>query len=76
MTTSNYKKMFKQLKVKPVILAKFKKNNAPKKRTTGASLKKCKNCGRIGAHISKYGLHLCRQCFREYAKELGFRKYN
>lgn len=76
MTTSNYKKTIKQLKNKPAKLAKYEKHNAPKKRSTGESLKKCKNCGRTGAHISKYGLHLCRQCFREYAKELGFKKYS
>ncbi len=76
MTTSDYKKVFKQLKSKPAKLNKFKKHNAPKKRTTGDLLKKCKNCGRTGGHISKYGLNLCRQCFRDYATELGFRKYN
>ncbi len=75
MTTSNYKKMFKQLKAKPVKLKKFIKHNAPKKRTTGISLKKCKRCGRTRAHIKKYHLGLCRQCFREVATKLGFRKY-
>lgn len=24
--------------------------------------------------IRKYGLNICRQCFREYAKDIGFRK--
>lgn len=76
MTTSDYKKVFKQLKSKPAKLKKYKKHNAPKKRTTGDMLKKCKNCGRTGGHISKYGIHLCRQCFRDYATQLGFRKYN
>ena len=76
MTTSNYKKAFKQLKNKPAKLAKYKKHNMPKKRTTGAMLKRCKNCGRTGGHISKYGIHLCRQCFREYATEIGFKKYS
>lgn len=76
MTTSDFRKAFKQLKSKPAKLAKFKKHNTPKKRKTGALKRKCKNCGRTHAHISKYGLHLCRQCFREYAKELGFRKYS
>ena len=75
MTTSNHKKLFVQLKNKPVKLKKYIKHNAPKKRTTGEMLKKCLRCGRTGAHISKYGLHLCRQCFRENAKELGFKKY-
>jgi len=74
MTTSNYKKMFKQLKVKPEKLKKFIKHNAPKERSTGINLKHCKRCGRTRGHISKYGLHLCRQCFREIAFDLGFKK--
>jgi len=76
MSTSNYTKVFKQLKTKQAKLKKYIKHNAPKKRTVGAGLKKCRLCGRNGAHISKYNLKLCRQCFRESAKQLGFKKYN
>ncbi|NOZ81228.1 MAG: 30S ribosomal protein S14 [DPANN group archaeon] len=76
MTYSDYTKVFKQLKTKPVILEKYKKHNAPKERSCGVSLKRCRRCGRIRAHISKYGIHLCRQCFREIAPELGFKKYD
>ena len=76
MTTSDYKKAFKQLKVKPVKLQKFIKHNAQKKRTFGVGSRKCRRCGRYGAHIRKYGLHLCRTCFREMAPALGFKKYN
>jgi len=76
MTTSDYTKVFKQLKVKPAKLAKYIKHNAPKKRTSGDILKKCKRCGRTGAHIQRFGLDLCRQCFREIAPKLGFKKYN
>ena len=76
MTTSDYRKAFKQLKVKPAILKKYIKHNAPKKRSCGRALKKCKLTGRNGAHISKYGISLCRQAFRERAKELGFKQYS
>ena len=76
MTTSNYKKAFTQLKVKPAKLAKYLKHNKPKKRSCGKALKKCRDCGRNGAHIQKYGLKLCRQCFRDMAKSLGFKKYS
>ena len=76
MTTSDHKKAFKQLQHKPVKLKKFLKHNAPKVRTTGIALKKCQRCGRTGGHISKYDLHLCRQCFREIAQKLGFKKYD
>jgi len=35
----------------------------------------CRRCGRKGRGIiRKYGLNLCRQCFREIAPKLGFRK--
>jgi len=76
MTSSDYRKTLKQLKAKPAKLKKFLKHNAPKKRSCGIALKKCSRCGRTRAHISKYGLNLCRQCFREIATELGFKKYN
>jgi len=76
MTTSNYEKEFKQLKTKPVKLTKYIKHNKPKDRKFGFASRKCRRCGRFGAHIQKYGLHFCRQCFREIAKDLGFKKYH
>ena len=75
MTASDYRKVFKQLKAKPAILKKFLKHNAPKERSCGSNLKRCIRCGRTGAHISKYGLKLCRQCFREISTKIGFKKY-
>ena len=76
MTTSDYRKMIKQLKAKPSKLQVFLKHNAPKKRSCGEMLRKCKRCGRTGAHISKYGRNMCRHCFREVATEIGFKKYS
>ena len=76
MSYSNYKKEFKQLRVKPAKLRKYKKHNAPKKRSCGVSINRCQRCGRIRGHINKYGLHLCRQCFREIAPDIGFKKYS
>lgn len=76
MTYSDYRKVFKQLKSKPIKLQKFMKHNAPKPRRFGRSTKKCTRCGRPGGYISKYGLGICRNCFREVAKSLGFKKYN
>ncbi|MBI4441161.1 30S ribosomal protein S14 [Candidatus Woesearchaeota archaeon] len=52
------------------------KFNAPKKRSCGAAKKRCVRCGRIGAHVGKYSLDYCRQCFREVAPTIGFKKYN
>ncbi|MBR9698886.1 30S ribosomal protein S14 [Candidatus Woesearchaeota archaeon] len=76
MTYSNHKKVFKQLKAKPVKLKKFVKHNSPKERSCGRSLKTCQRCGRIRGHIDKYGLDVCRQCFREIATKIGFKKYS
>lgn len=76
MTTSDHKKVFTQLKAKPAKLKKFMKHNAPKERKTGKNIKRCRNCGRTGGHIQKYGLQLCRQCFRETATKLGFKKFS
>ncbi len=76
MTYSDYRKVFKQLKVKPVKLQKYIKHNTPKPRKYGKSTKKCGRCGRPGGYISKYGLDLCRTCFREIASSLGFKKYS
>ncbi|MBI2103019.1 30S ribosomal protein S14 [Candidatus Woesearchaeota archaeon] len=68
--------MFTQLNAKPVKKAKYTKHNEPSERSCGVALRKCKNCGRNGGHINKYGLHLCRHCFREMALSLGFKKYS
>jgi len=76
MTASDWKKILKQLKNKPVIMEKFIKHNKPKDRKIGVTVRKCERCGRYGAHIKSYGLNLCRQCFREIAVEIGFKKYN
>ena len=76
MTYSDYRKAFKQLKVKPPKLQKYIKHNSPKQRKYGRITKKCRRCGNPGGHIGKYGLDLCRNCFREIATSLGFKKYS
>ncbi len=76
MTASDWKKITKQLKKKPAVLKKFLKHNKPKERKFGIAVKKCERCGRFGGHINQYRLHLCRHCFREFAVELGFKKYS
>jgi small subunit ribosomal protein S14 len=76
MSYSNYSKVFKQLDVKPYVKEKYEKHNAPKDRKTGINTKRCQRCGRTRAHIDKYGLNLCRQCFRQVATKIGFKKYS
>ncbi|MBW3004732.1 30S ribosomal protein S14 [Candidatus Woesearchaeota archaeon] len=57
-------------------MKKYIKHNAPKERAVGRRKVKCSQCGRYGAHVSKYGLELCRHCFREIAPKIGFKKYS
>jgi small subunit ribosomal protein S14 len=76
MTASDWNKVTKQLKGKPAVLNKFLRHCKPKERKSGVAKKKCERCGRFGAHLSQYNLNLCRQCFREIAEEIGFKKYS
>ena len=76
MTVSSYKKMFKQLRAKPVKLARYLKNNKTKDRAYGAQTKFCKRCHNTRGLISKYGIGLCRKCFRDIATKIGFKKYS
>ncbi len=76
MTQSYYKKAFKQLRAKPVKLAKFLKHCAPKERTCGKSRMKCKMTGSMRGYIGKYKIGVCRQQFRDIATKIGFKKYN
>jgi small subunit ribosomal protein S14 len=43
-------------------------------RRTGQSYE-CRRCGRNQGLVGKYDIYLCRQCFREVAREMGFKKY-
>lgn len=46
----------------------------PVKRKFGKGSKKCMRCGSFKGIIRKYDLYYCRRCFREIAKDLGFKK--
>ena len=48
-------------------------NQHPKEYGKGS--RRCRVCSNQGGLIRKYGLNICRQCFREYAKDIGFAKY-
>ncbi|MCS4541579.1 MAG: 30S ribosomal protein S14 [Euryarchaeota archaeon] len=41
----------------------------------GRGANKCWRCGTFTGLVRKYGLMICRKCFREAARELGFEKY-
>ncbi|MCG7850139.1 MAG: 30S ribosomal protein S14 [ANME-2 cluster archaeon] len=40
----------------------------------GRGANECKRCGRKQGLVRKYGIYLCRQCFREMAPDMGFTK--
>ncbi|AAK39656.1 40S ribosomal protein S29A (nucleomorph) [Guillardia theta] len=44
-------------------------------RTYGKGSRGCRICGNRSGLIRKYGLSICRQCFREKSQNLGFDKY-
>jgi small subunit ribosomal protein S14 len=39
-------------------------------------LHECQRCGRKQGLVGKYDIWLCRQCFREIARDMGFEKYS
>ncbi|XP_037380522.1 40S ribosomal protein S29-like [Talpa occidentalis] len=44
----------------------------PRKFSQGS--RSCRVCSNRHSLIRKYGLNMCRQCFRQYAKDIGFIK--
>lgn len=47
-------------------------NSHPKKYGKGG--RHCRVCSNQHGLIRKYGLYMCRQCFRVYANDIGFTK--
>ncbi|KAJ1957630.1 40S ribosomal protein S29 [Dipsacomyces acuminosporus] len=43
-------------------------------RRYGKGSRQCRVCTHRAGLIRKYGLDMCRQCFREYANDIGFFK--
>ena len=76
MTSSSFTKMFTQLKHKPAKMKKYTKHNSPKERKFGNGTKHCVRCGNPRAHVGQYNINVCRRCFREIAREIGFKKYS
>ncbi|EEA24732.1 40S ribosomal protein S29 [Talaromyces marneffei ATCC 18224] len=44
-------------------------------RTYGKGSRECRVCAHKAGLIRKYGLLVCRQCFREKSSDIGFVKY-
>ena len=39
-------------------------------------LRECQRCERKQGLVGKYNIYLCRQCFREVSRSMGFKKYS
>ncbi len=76
MTSKDYSKVYNQLGSKPAKWGKYVKHNAPKQRDFGKGVTRCEFCASTRGHIGKYGLNICRRCFRLNATKLGFKKLN
>jgi small subunit ribosomal protein S14 len=50
--------------------------NLPPNFRFGRGARQCVRCARQPGLIRQYRLFLCRQCFREVARDLGFKKYS
>ncbi len=72
MARLRWENFLKQVGHKPGKLTKVLKHNKPKERKF--KVIKCKICGRYGAGTSAYGLEICKFCFAEFAKEMGWKK--
>ena len=72
----SYERNLKQVKDKPLKLSRHERFNKSKKRKFGKSTHPCRKCGKSRGIVRQYGILYCRQCFREDAEQLGFRKYS
>jgi small subunit ribosomal protein S14 len=48
--------------------------NRKQSKPFGRGANECKMCGRKQGLVSRYNIMLCRQCFREWASKIGFKK--
>ncbi len=56
--------------------AKVDRHNQKKVRSPKLKEYKCRICGGNRGMIRKYGILLCRRCFKDHAGQLGFRKFD
>jgi small subunit ribosomal protein S14 len=52
-------------------------NNIPTKQKTKlyGCVYGCERCGQMRSLVRRFGLHMCRQCFRDTAATMGFKKF-
>ena len=47
----------------------------PEEKFKGKGIRKCRMCGTARGLIRTHNLYVCRRCFREVARDIGFKKY-
>ncbi len=57
-----------------MVLKLKKKTESGKNKKAWAKNISCSVCGTNKGMIHKYGLEICRRCFREVAQSIGFKK--
>ncbi len=72
---TSFERIAKNLTGKPAKYSRFVRFNKHKLQPHDLRFRRCIRCGRSEAHIGVHGLNYCRECFREVAKDLGFKKY-
>ena len=75
MTAKDWKKTFKPIAHKIAESTRMLKFNKPTEKRCGRGKRICEICGRRGGLIRRYSLNICRQCFRDVAKDIGFNKF-
>lgn len=55
---------------------KIDKHNQKKKKSSKYEKSKCRMCNGQKGMIYKYNLRVCRRCFKDFAREIGFTKFN
>lgn len=70
-----FERIAKTLKGKPAKYKRFIKFNKHKMQPHDKRQNACTRCNRPEAHIKIHGLNYCRECFREIAEDIGFKKY-
>jgi len=48
----------------------------PEETTRTGNKLECRRCGREDGLVTRYEINLCRQCFREVARDMGAKKYS
>lgn len=75
MTAKDWEKTFKSVAHKKAESGRMLKFNKPQEKKCGRGKRVCEICKRRKALIKRYSLNICRQCFRDTAKGIGFKKY-